>query len=78
VNQLGQARVQTVRSWHDRIGENLPYPGVQGPTIPRRAKRAEFLHRLGRSPKIATNIYQLTFLAKFLHNSINQLTPFYF
>lgn len=78
VNQLAKRRVQTVRSLADRIGETIA--GIQDvhahDTSAR--ERADFSHRLGTIFKIRYDIYQLKFLAKFLNNSINQLTPFLF
>lgn len=78
VNQLAKRRVQTVRSLADRIGETIA--GIQdvhaNDTSAR--ERSDFSHRLGTIYKIRYDIYQLKFLAKFLNNSINQLTPFLF
>ncbi len=78
VNQLAKRRVQTVRQLADRINESIA--GVQDihahDTSAR--ERAEFAGRLGTIYQIRYEIFRLKFLAKFINNSIDKLTPFLF
>jgi ABC-type multidrug transport system fused ATPase/permease subunit len=78
VNQLAKRRVQTVRSLSDRIGESIA--GIQDihSNDASVRERADFAHRLGTIYRIRYDIYRLKFLAKFLNNSIDKLTPFLF
>jgi putative ABC transport system ATP-binding protein len=78
VNQLAKRRVQTVRQLADRIGDTIA--GVQDVHANDASlrERADFSHRLGTIYQIRYDIYRLKFLAKFLNNSIDKLTPFLF
>ena len=78
VNLLGKQRVRVVRKLSDRIGETVT--GVMeirandGSSL----ARADFAERLGNIFGIRYRIYRLKFLAKYLNNSIDKLTPFFF
>ena len=78
VNQLAKRRVQAVRRLSERIGESIS--GIQeihandASTL----ERAEFSDRLGTIYGIRYRIYKLKFFTKFLNNSIDKLTPFFF
>ena len=78
VNQLAKRRVQAVRRLSDRIGESVS--GIQEihSNDTSTYERAEFADRLGVIFGIRYRIYILKFFTKFLNNSIDKLTPFFF
>ncbi len=78
VNQLAKRRVQTVRSLAERIGESISGTQEIHANDASARERADFSDRLGTIYQIRYDIYRLKFLAKFLNNSIDKLTPFLF
>ncbi|MFN0043886.1 MAG: ABC transporter transmembrane domain-containing protein [Alphaproteobacteria bacterium] len=78
VNQLAKRRVQTVRSLAERIGESISGTQEIHANDASARERADFSNRLGTIYQIRYDIYRLKFLAKFLNNSIDKLTPFLF
>ena len=78
VNMLAKERVRVVRKLSDRIGETVS--GIQEihANDASNAARADFVERLGTIYGIRYRIYRLKFFAKYLNNSIDKLTPFFF
>jgi len=78
VNALGKERVRAVRQLSDRIGETIL--GVQEihANDTSTFERADFSERLGIIYGIRYRIYALKFFTKFLINTIDKLTPFFF
>ena len=78
VNALGKERVRTVRQLSDKIGETInSLPAVHANDTST-LERADFSERLGKIYAIRYRIYNLKFFTKFLINTIDKLTPFFF
>lgn len=78
VNELGKQRVRTVRKLAERIGEVVT--GVQevhanDATL---IERADFADRVGKIYEIRYRIFLLKFLVKYINNTLDKLTPFFF
>jgi ABC-type multidrug transport system fused ATPase/permease subunit len=78
VNQLGKARVRTIRTVADRIGESAAGAAEIHANDSIRLQLAVFSHIMGRIYDIRFEIYQRKFFVKFLNNFLGQLTPFFF
>ncbi len=77
-NRLGKQRVRVIRALSDRIGESIV--GIEEIHANDGARRqlTDIAGRLGRVYEIRYEIFAKKFLAKFLNNFIQQLTPFFF
>jgi putative ABC transport system ATP-binding protein len=78
VNLLGKARVRTIRRVADRVGESTFGVGEIHTHDNARYQLAGFAHLLGIIYDIRFEIYQRKFFVKFLNNTLNQVTPFFF
>ena len=78
VLRLSKQRIQIMRKVSDRIGEAVS--GIQEihANDSTAYERADITDRLGTVFGIRFDIYRLKFQAKFLNNSIDKLTPFFF
>jgi putative ABC transport system ATP-binding protein len=78
VNVLGKARVRTIRRVADRVGESS-FGAIDIHTQDNaRYQLANFARLLGIIYDIRFEIYQRKFFVKFLNNTLNQVTPFFF
>jgi putative ABC transport system ATP-binding protein len=78
VNQLGKERVRTLRKLSDRIGETVSGVAEIRANDTSRFERADFTDRLGVIYHIRYRIYLLKFLMKYINNSFDKVTPFFF
>jgi putative ABC transport system ATP-binding protein len=78
VNLLGKARVRTIRRVADRVAETTFGVGDIHAHDNARFQMATFSHLLGTIYDIRFEIYQRKFFVKFLNNTLNQVTPFFF
>src|SRR5262249_7291351 len=78
VNQLGKARGRTIRRVADSVSETTFGIGDIHANDNARYQLAGFAHLLGTIYGIRFEIYQRKFFVKFLNNTLNQLTPFFF
>jgi ABC-type multidrug transport system fused ATPase/permease subunit len=78
VNQLGKERVRTLRKLSDRIGETVSGVAEIRANDTSRLERADFTDRLGIIYHIRYRIYLLKFLMKYINNSFDKVTPFFF
>jgi putative ABC transport system ATP-binding protein len=78
VNLLGKARVRTIRRVADRVGESTFGVSEIHTHDNARYQLAGFAHLLGTIYDIRFEIYQRKFFIKFLNNTLNQVTPFFF
>jgi ABC-type multidrug transport system fused ATPase/permease subunit len=78
VNLLGKQRVRTIRRVADRVGESTFGSGEILTHDNARYQLASFSRLLGTIYDIRFEIYQRKFFVKFLNNTLNQVTPFFF
>src|SRR3984893_1468530 len=78
VNLLGKQRVRTIRRVADRVGESTFGVSEIHTHDNARYQLAGFAHLLGTIYNIRFEIYQRKFFVKFLNNTLNQVTPFFF
>ncbi|HKX08344.1 MAG TPA: ABC transporter ATP-binding protein/permease [Stellaceae bacterium] len=78
VNLLGKQRVRTIRRVADRTGESTFGAGEILTHDNARYQLASFARLLGTIYDIRFEIYQRKFFVKFLNNTLNQVTPFFF
>jgi putative ABC transport system ATP-binding protein len=78
VNLLGKARVRTIRRVADRVSETTYGVGDIHTHDNARHQLAGFAHLLGTIYDIRFEIYQRKFFVKFLNNTLNAVTPFFF
>jgi len=78
VNELGRQRIRTIRKLSDRIGESVSGIVEIRANDTTRFERADFSARLGVIYDIRFRIYVLKFLMKFINNTFDKLTPFFF
>ncbi|HKF73506.1 MAG TPA: ABC transporter transmembrane domain-containing protein [Stellaceae bacterium] len=78
VNLLGKQRVRTIRRVADRVGESTFGVSEIHTHDNARFQLAGFAHLLGTIYDIRFEIYQRKFFVKFLNNTLNQVTPFFF
>jgi len=78
VNLLGKARVRTIRRVADRVNETTFGVGDIHTQDNARYQLATFAQLLGTIYDIRFEIYQRKFFVKFLNNTLNQVTPFFF
>ena len=78
VNQLGKARVRTVRRVADRVSETTYGVAEIHANDSARYQLTSFASLLGVIYEIRYEIYQRKFFVKFLNNTLNALTPFFF
>ena len=78
VNLLGKQRVRTIRRVADRTGESTFGAGEILANDNARYQLASFARLLGTIYDIRFEIYQRKFFVKFLNNTLNQVTPFFF
>jgi len=78
VNLLGKQRVRTIRRVADRTGESTFGSGEILTHDNARYQLASFSRLLGTIYDIRFEIYQRKFFVKFLNNTLNQVTPFFF
>jgi putative ABC transport system ATP-binding protein len=78
VNLLGKQRVRTIRRVADRTGESTFGSGEILTHDNARYQLASFARLLGTIYEIRFEIYQRKFFVKFLNNTLNQVTPFFF
>jgi len=78
VNQLGKARVRTVRRVADRVSETTYGVAEIHANDSARYQLTSFAALLGVIYDIRYEIYQRKFFVKFLNNTLNALTPFFF
>jgi putative ABC transport system ATP-binding protein len=78
VNELGKERIRTLRKLSDRIGETVNGALEIRANDTSRFERADFSDRLGIIYHIRFRIYVLKFLAKYINNTFDKLTPFFF
>jgi len=78
VNLLGKARVRTIRRVADRVNETTFGAADIHTQDNARYQLAGFAHLLGTIYGIRFEIYQRKFFVKFLNNTLNQVTPFFF
>ncbi len=78
VNLLGKQRVRTIRRVADRTGESTFGSGEILTHDNARYQLASFARLLGTIYDIRFEIYQRKFFVKFLNNTLNQVTPFFF
>lgn len=78
VNELGRQRIRTIRKLSDRIGESVSGIVEIRANDTTRLERADFSARLGVIYDIRFRIYVLKFLMKFINNTFDKLTPFFF
>jgi len=78
VNLLGKARVRTIRRVADRVSETTFGVNDIHAHDNARYQMAGFAHLLGTIYDIRFEIYQRKFFVKFLNNTLNQVTPFFF
>lgn len=78
VNLLGKQRVRTIRRVADRVGESSFGVTEIHTHDNARYQLAGFAHLLGTIYDIRFEIYQRKFFVKFLNNTLNQVTPFFF
>jgi len=78
VNLLGKARVRTIRRVADRVSETSFGVTDIHTQDNARYQLAGFSHLLGIIYYIRFEIYQRKFFVKFLNNTLNQVTPFFF
>ena len=78
VNQLGKARVRTMRRIADRISETTYGVSDIHAQDNGRLLLAGFTNLLGTVYDIRFEIYQRKFFVKFLNNTLNAVTPFFF
>lgn len=78
VNQLGKARVKSMRRLSDRVGESIS--GIEEIHAHNGSKHmlAQFSDKLGEIYWIRYRIYQRKHVIKFLNNFMQQLGPFLF
>jgi ABC-type multidrug transport system fused ATPase/permease subunit len=78
VNLLGKARVRTIRRVADRLNESIHASADIHSHDNARFQLASFAHLLGTIYDIRFEIYQRKFFVKFLNNTLNAVTPFFF
>src|SRR5215831_14497223 len=78
VNQLNRRRVRTVRQVADRVQESASGIADILANDTARLQLTGFAHLLGTIYDIRFEIYQRKFFVKFLNNTLNQVTPFFF
>ena len=78
VNLLGKQRVRTIRRVADRTGESTFGVSEILTHDNARYQLASFARLLGTIYDIRFEIYQRKFFVKFLNNTLNQVTPFFF
>ena len=78
VNLLGKARVRTIRRVADRLNESIHASVDIHGNDNARYRLASFAHLLGTIYDIRFEIYQRKFFVKFLNNTLNAVTPFFF
>jgi ABC-type multidrug transport system fused ATPase/permease subunit len=78
VNLLGKARVRTVRRVADRVNETTYGVTEIHSNAAARHQLTSFATLLGVIYDIRYEIYQRKFFVKFLNNTLNALTPFFF
>lgn len=78
VNLLGKERVRVVRKLADRIGESVAGAQEVHANDAANLLRADFSDRLGTIFGIRYRIYRLKFFTKYLNNTLDKLTPFFF
>ncbi len=78
VNMLAKERVRTVRQLSERIGESVSSVQEIHANDTSAFERTDIATRLGRIFKIRFQIFRLKFLIKFLNNTLDKLTPFFF
>jgi ABC-type multidrug transport system fused ATPase/permease subunit len=78
VNLLGKARVRTMRRVADRVSETTYGVGDIHAHDNARFQLASFTNLLGTIYDIRFEIYQRKFFVKFLNNTLNAVTPFFF
>ncbi|HLI10222.1 MAG TPA: ABC transporter ATP-binding protein [Alphaproteobacteria bacterium] len=78
VNQLGKERILRQRKLSDRIGETVNGIVEIRANDTSRYERADFSARLGVIYRIRFKIYVLKFLVKYINNTFDKFTPFFF
>jgi putative ABC transport system ATP-binding protein len=78
VNLLGKQRVRTIRRVADRVGESTFGVAEIHTHDNARYQLTAFARLLGTIYDIRFEIYQRKFFVKFLNNTLNQVTPFFF
>jgi putative ABC transport system ATP-binding protein len=78
VNELGKQRIQNHRKLSDRISETVGGVLEIRANDTTRRERADFSNRLGTIYQIRFRIYILKFLTKYINNTFDKLTPFFF
>ena len=78
VNLLGKQRVRTIRRVADRVGESTFGSSEILTHDNARYQLTSFARLLGTIYDIRFEIYQRKFFVKFLNNTLNQVTPFFF
>ncbi|MEZ5648564.1 MAG: ABC transporter ATP-binding protein [Alphaproteobacteria bacterium] len=78
VNELGKQRVRTVRKLADRIGEVVTGVHEVHANDTSLIERADFADRVGKIYEIRYRIFLLKFLVKYINNTLDKLTPFFF
>ncbi len=78
MNLLGKARVRTIRRVADRLDESIHASADIHTHDNARFQLASFAHLLGTIYDIRFEIYQRKFFVKFLNNTLNAVTPFFF
>jgi ABC-type multidrug transport system fused ATPase/permease subunit len=78
VNNLGKERIRAIRKLADRIGETVNGALEIRANDTSRFERADFTARMGTMYDIRFRIYVLKFLMKYINNSFDKVTPFFF